>query len=255
MGKVAIITGVANGIGRVLTENFLSHDYEVAIIDKDGISLQMMKEKYPHLLTFQGDISEKSILDDFLKVIKNAFSSVHVLINNACYSNLGLKSCSYEAFNEVLRVGISAPFYLTQQLMPLFDEGASIINLSSTRAFMSQANTESYSAAKGGITALTHAMSITLAGKVRVNAIAPGWIDCSPYQHEEDQPTELSELDHIQQPVGRVGTPQDIAELALFLASDQAGFIDGQTISIDGGMSKQMIYHNDESWIYKGREE
>ena len=177
-----------------------------------------------------------------------AAGEIGALINNACFSLGGLNSCGYEDFEKVLRVGVVAPFYLTKLLMPHFAPGAAIVNIASTRAFMSQPDTESYSAAKGGIIALTHAMSATLAGRVRVNAISPGWIDTGAYQHEAGYTPAYSEGDQRQHPSGRVGRPEDIARMALYLCSDAAGFIDGENITIDGGMTKLMIYHNDYGW-------
>ena len=152
----------------------------------------------------------------------------------------GIDSCSYDEFNYALQVGVTAPFYLAKLFLPYFAEGASIINMSSSRDRMSQPFTESYTAAKGGIAALTHALAVSLAGKVRVNSISPGWID-TDYE-------EYDGADAAQHPVGRVGNPMDIANMVLFLCSDKAGFITGENICIDGGMTKQMIYHNDCGW-------
>lgn len=154
----------------------------------------------------------------------------------------GIEECSYEEFNYALKVGVAAPFMLTKLFLPYFNEGASVINISSSRDRMSQPQTESYSAAKGGIAALTHALSVSLAGKVRVNSISPGWIET----HGEV----WTGADAVQQPAGRVGVPEDIANMILYLASDKAGFITGENICIDGGMTKLMIYHNDHGWSY-----
>ena len=152
----------------------------------------------------------------------------------------GIDECSFEEFQYALNVGITAPFYLTKLFMPHLAEGASIINISSSRDRMSQPQTESYTAAKGGIAALTHALAVSLAGKARVNSISPGWIDTAF--------TEYDGADAIQHPAGRVGTPKDIAEMVLFLCSDKAGFITAENICIDGGMTHQMIYHADNGW-------
>jgi len=252
MKKVCIVTGGANGIGRCITETLIKAGYQAAMIDTDSVSLTMMQEKYPELYTFLGDITEKAVLDQFVGEIVQKFGHVDVLVNNACLSKGGLDNCSYEDFNYVLRLGVSAPFYLTQLLVPYLNEGASIINISSTRAFMSQRNTESYSAAKGAITALTHAMSITLAGKARVNAIAPGWIDCQGLQHDPDYVADFGAADYRQHTVKRIGRPEDIAKMTLFLCSEDAGFINGQCITVDGGMTKLMIYHGDDGWEYHG---
>ena len=155
----------------------------------------------------------------------------------------GLNDCTYEEFNYALRVGVSAPFYLSKLFLPYFAPDAAIVNISSSRDRMSQPQTESYTAAKGGIAALTHALVASLAGKVRVNSISPGWIDTAF--------TEYSGPDAVQHPAGRVGNPLDIANMVLFLCSEKAGFITGENICIDGGMTKQMIYHNDFGWALR----
>ena len=154
----------------------------------------------------------------------------------------GIESCSYEDFQKALSVGVTAPFYLTKLLMPYFRPGASVVNISSSRDRMSMPGTESYTAAKGGISALTHAMAASLAGRARVNSISPGWIDTYG--------TAFSGPDALQQSVGRVGRPEDIAEAVLFLCSDRAGFITGENICIDGGMTRLMIYHDEHGWTY-----
>ena len=152
----------------------------------------------------------------------------------------GIDSATYEDFEYALKVGVTAPFYLAKLFLPYFTNGASIVNISSSRDRMSQPNTESYTAAKGGISALTHSLAVSLAGKVRVNSVSPGWID--NYRSGYDG------ADAIQQPVGRVGTPDDISNLVLFLCSDLSGFITGENICVDGGMTRQMIYHGDYGW-------
>ena len=152
----------------------------------------------------------------------------------------GISECSYEEFNYALRVGVTAPFYLTKLFLPYFSPGGAIVNISSSRDRMSQPQTESYTAAKGGISALTHALAVSLGGKVRVNSISPGWIDTAY--------TEYTGADAAQHPAGRVGNPLDIANMGLYLCSDKAGFITGENICIDGGMTRQMIYHNDFGW-------
>ena len=139
-----------------------------------------------------------------------------------------------------MKVGVTAPFYLSKLFAPHFAEGASIVNISSSRDRMSQPQTESYTAAKGGISALTHALAVSFSGKVRVNSISPGWIDNNYTVYEGPDAT--------QQPSGRVGNPPDIANMVLYLCSDMAGFITGENICIDGGMTRQMIYHGDFGW-------
>ena len=152
----------------------------------------------------------------------------------------GIDECSYEEFEYALKVGVTAPFYMVKLLKDHLAEGASIVNISSSRDRMSQPQTESYTAAKGGIAALTHALAVSLAGKARVNSISPGWIDTNYKVYEGP--------DAYQQPAGRVGIPLDIANMVLFLCSEKAGFITGENICIDGGMTRQMIYHGDCGW-------
>lgn len=152
----------------------------------------------------------------------------------------GIDECSYDEFEYALKVGVTAPFYMVKLLKNHLAEGASIVNISSSRDRMSQPQTESYTAAKGGIAALTHALAVSLAGKARVNSISPGWIDTDYKVYEGP--------DAYQQPAGRVGNPLDIANMVLFLCSKKAGFITGENICIDGGMTRQMIYHGDCGW-------
>ena len=226
--KIAVITGGANGIGKCIAEEFVKNGAEVCIIDKcEGNH-------------FVGDISDKSVLESFAESVINKYGRVDFLINNALPLMKGINDCTYEEFQYALAVGVTAPFYLSKLFMPYFSQGASIINISSSRDRMSQPQTESYTSAKGGIASLTHALAVSLAGKVRVNSISPGWIDTNYTIYEG--------ADAVQQPVGRVGNPLDIANMVMFLCSDKAGFITGENICIDGGMTKQMIYHNDFSW-------
>ena len=192
---------------------------------------------------FEGDISDVNVLRKFADKVIKEYGRVDFLINNAPPLFKGIDQCTYEEFNYALRVGVSAPFMLTQLFMPYFAKGASIVNISSSRDRMSQPYSESYTAAKGGIAALTHALAVSLSGKVRVNSISPGWIDTNYTVYEGP--------DAVQQPAGRVGNPLDIANMVLFLCSDKAGFITGENICIDGGMTKQMIYHNDCGWYYQ----
>ena len=226
--KVAVITGGANGIGKCIADEFRRQGAAVCVIDKaDG----------DH---FVGDISDRETLERFAGRVIAQHGHSDYLINNALPLMKGIDDCSYDEFQYALAVGVTAPFYLSKLFLPHFREGGSIINISSSRDRMSQPQTESYTAAKGGIAALTHALAVSLAGKVRVNSISPGWIDTAYTVYEG--------ADAVQQPVGRVGNPLDIANIVLFLCSDKAGFITGENICIDGGMTKLMIYHGDHGW-------
>ncbi len=231
-GKAAVITGGAHGIGKAIADAFAREGAIVHIIDIQPGDW------------FVGDVSKKDDLERFSESVIAQSGHVDYLINNALPLMKGIDECSYEDFSLAMAVGVTAPFYLTKLLTPYFAPGASVINISSSRDRMSQPQTESYTAAKGGIAALTHAMAVSLAGKARVNSISPGWINTTDI--------EITGADARQQPVGRVGRPEDIAEMVLFLCSDKAGFITGENICIDGGMTKLMIYHGEHGWEYSG---
>ena len=230
-GKTAVITGGGHGIGRAAAEAFRREGASVHIIDARPGEW------------FTGDIGDRDTLERFAASVISRSGQVDCLINNAPPMMKGIGTCSWEDFSRALTVGVTAPFYLTKLLAPHFAAGASVVNISSSRDRMSQPQTESYTAAKGGIAALTHAMAISLAGKARVNSISPGWIDTTG--------SDIGGADARQQPVGRVGKPEDIAALALFLCSDAAGFITGETICVDGGMTKLMIYHGEHGWSFE----
>ena len=229
--KVIVITGGAGGIGKCIAEEFQKQGAHVCIIDT---------AEGNH---YVGDIGNRETLENFARTVIDRYGRVDVLVNNAPPSFIGIDKCSYQQFQQALAVGVTAPFYLSKLFAPYFAEGASIINISSSRDRMSQPQSESYTAAKGGIAALTHALAVSFAGKVRVNSISPGWIDTDYVVYEGP--------DAIQQPAGRGGNPLDIANMVLFLASDKAGFITGENICIDGGQSLLMFYHNDCGWTYQ----
>ena len=227
-GKVAVVTGGAHGIGKAIAEAFRAEGTAVEIIDiAPG----------DH---YVGDISKKETLEAFVQSVLTRHGHIDFLINNALPLMKGIDACTYEEFQYALSVGVTAPFYLSKLFAPHFAPGGVIINISSSRDRMSQPQTESYTAAKGGIAALTHALAVSLAGRVRVNSTSPGWIDTAYRVYEGPDAT--------QQPAGRVGNPMDIAHMVLFLCSDKAGFITGENICIDGGMTRQMIYHGDWGW-------
>ena len=226
--KVAVVTGGAKGIGRAIAEEFRREGARVCIIDL------LPNDCYV------GDLADRAVLEDFAAKVIADCGHVDYLIHNALPLMKGIDECTYEEFNYALRVGVTAPFYLTKLFAPHFAPGGAIVNISSSRDRMSQPQTESYTAAKGGISALTHALAVSLAGRVRVNSISPGWIDTDYTVYQGP--------DAVQQPAGRMGNPMDIANMVLYLCSDKAGFITGENICIDGGMTRQMIYHNDFGW-------
>ena len=230
--KIAVVTGGARGIGRCIREQFEAAGATVCVID-------VLDNDY-----FVGDLSDKETLERFAAKVISDFGRVDYLINNAAPLSRGIDEASYEDFEYALKVGVTAPFYLSKLFAPYFAEGAGIVNISSSRDRMSQPQTETYTAAKGGIAALTHALAVSLAGKARVNSVSPGWIDNNYTVYEGPDAT--------QQPAGRVGAPPDIANMVLYLCSPMAGFITGENICIDGGMTRLMIYHGDHGWRMEG---
>ncbi len=251
--KVVVITGGANGIGRALCEAFLNAGAFVACMDTDKDAGEHLAARHQdRLLFFAGDAAEEHDLKRFSDAVLKKHGGVDYLVNNACVSKRGLLSdCSFEDFTYVLRLGVTGPYYLSLLFKDAFRKNAAIVNIASSRAFQSQMDTESYTAAKGGILSLTHALAMSLCGRVRVNAICPGWIDTGAFHGEGNGPAVFSEPDRLQHAVSRVGDPKDIVEAALFLLSEHAGFITGTSLTVDGGMTKRMIYHGDEGWNYQ----
>ncbi len=230
---MVVVTGGAHGIGQAIVEDFRKEGAVVEVIDKTPGTY------------FVGDIGNKEILEAFSSYVLEKHSHIDYLINNALPIMKGIDECSNEEIQYALSVGVTAPFYLTKLFKDSFNKDAVIVNISSSRDCMSQANTESYTAAKGGITALIHALMMSLRGHVRVNSISQGWIDTHGNTYTGP--------DAYQHSSRRVGNPQDISSMVLFLCSPQASFINGENICIDGGMTKQMIYHEDARWYLEDK--
>ena len=223
-GKVAVVTGGAHGIGLAVAEQFAAAGAAVCVIDRTPGD------------HFVGDVADRETLEAFAASVLRDHGGVDYLIHNVPPPMRGLDTCTWEEFGRALTIGVTAPFYLTKLFAPHLRSGAAIVNISSSRDRMSQPQTESYSAAK----ALTHALAASLAGRARVNSVSPGWIDTEYRVYAGP--------DAVQQPVGRVGNPLDVAHAVLFLCSEEAGFITGENLTVDGGMTHLMIYHGDHGW-------
>lgn len=222
--KRAIVTGGAGLIGTGLCATLRKAGFEVASFD-----LEQGPEGTRQIHCDVGD--ETSVAGAFEEL---GWESLDLLVNNSGISGPGngpISDLSLEDWRKVIDSHLTGAFLMTRSAVPLMGEGASIVNMASTRAFMSEPQTEAYAASKGGLVALTHALAVSLGPKIRVNAIAPGWIS------DDD---ELRPVDHEQHPAGRVGRPQDVADAVLYLAS--AGFMTGQVLVLDGGMTRKMIY-------------
>ncbi|CAM3516868.1 SDR family NAD(P)-dependent oxidoreductase [Marinicrinis lubricantis] len=249
--KVLAITGGAEGIGRATALHFARNGYAVSIMDPNkpaGMEIiQLIRKEGGKAQYVPGDAGSEKDIDKWLKLTLDEFDRLDVLINNAGIGMNGpVLDLPLSSFDRVIQVGLRGTFYCSQQAAKIMERlgGGAIVNISSTRALMSEENTEAYSASKGGILALTHAMAVSLGPfGIRVNAISPGWIETSEWKYSPNASSpNHSDADRLQHPVGRVGTPMDIAAACLFLAEDTSSFITGQNLVIDGGMTIKMIY-------------
>lgn len=245
MNKTVIVTGAANGIGRTIASTFATSFYNVVIADidhKNGIQLQQK-------LTSQGrsahfikcDLSDPDSILNLTRKTAELYDRIDVVINNAGISEFESPySLGVDDWDRVLNTNLRGSFLLTREAAGMMrkEGGGAVINIASTRALMSEKNSEAYAASKGGLLALTHAMAVSLAeDQIRVNCISPGWIDTG-----DDE--ELRDIDHSQHLSGRVGKPSDIARACLFLADPENNFINGENLVIDGGMTRKMIYQH-----------
>ncbi len=248
MDKVAIVTGGGQGIGKAIAKKLLENSIKVIIAEIDEEAGRETQEEYISLgdIKFiKTDVSREEDVKNMIEETIKTFGKINYLINNAGIGiNKHISELTLEEWNKVIGVNLTGAFLCSKYAYPyLRKERGVIINIASTRAFMSEPNTEAYSASKGGIYALTHALAISLGPEIRVNCISPGWIEVSEWKKKSiRKPAELTELDHKQHPAGRVGKPEDIASLVLYLISDEASFITGANFIVDGGMTRKMIY-------------
>lgn len=246
--KTAIITGGGQGIGKGTARRLLLENYNVVIAEYDkeaGQETENELKEYGDIKFIHCDVSNEEDVINLVKETVKIFGGIDVLINNAAIAiNKSILELKFEEWNRVISVNLSGAFLCSKYCAPyLKDRNGSIINISSTRAFMSEKNTEAYSASKGGIFSLTHALAISLGPDIRVNCISPGWIEVSEWKKESlKQQAILTEMDHKQHPAGRVGNVDDIASLILFLIDEKNSFITGANFIVDGGMTRKMIY-------------
>lgn len=248
LGKVALITGGAQGIGQGVVRYFLERGASVAMIDADQEALeetQVAFEKLGPLLSVQADVLLEADVKRALGATLERFGRLDFLVSNAGISEFTkFDELTLEGWRRVLDTNLTAAFLFARYAAPHLREArGAIVNIASTRAIMSEPNSEAYAASKGGIVALTHALAISLGPQVRVNCVSPGWIETRDRQKASARrEVKYSPQDLEQHPVGRVGTPEDVAALVAFLCSSEAGFITGQNYLLDGGMTRKMIY-------------
>lgn len=247
--KTAIITGGGQGIGRVTTQYLLTHGYRVAIWEADTDALAELREAFKasssQILFVSCDVSSEVNVKKAADQTVSHFGQIDALINNAALMmEKPLDKITLDEWNRVIGTNLTGAFLCAKHTAPyIAAQKGCIINIGSTRAFQSEPDTFAYSASKGGIIALTHALAVSLGPDIRVNAISPGWIDVSNLKKKtKARPDELRPEDHAQHPAGRVGQADDIARMILFLIAPENNFITGQNFTVDGGMTKKMIY-------------
>lgn len=251
MHKTALVTGGAQGIGRAIALSFAREGYAVSIADTDkeaGFELvRYIKRENGNALFMCADVADEEAVERWMRVTVDDFGGIGALVNNAGIGIGGSPlQLSLSDFDRVIAVNLRGTFVCSQLAARAMANGGggSIVNIASTRALMSEPNSEAYAASKGGILALTHALAVSLGPLgIRVNAISPGWIETGEWQYSpRAKAPQHSERDRLQHPVGRVGTPEDIAAACLYLAGSAAGFVTGQNLVVDGGMTVKMIY-------------
>ena len=243
--QVVLVTGAANGIGKEIALQYAKQGALVALCDKDGKTgkkVEMDLRQQGYTVSFiECDVSDEQECIHLIGVIKRKWDKLNVIVNNAGISEfIPLFDLTTEKWDQIINTNLRSVFILSREGAKLMlGTGGAIINIASTRAIQSEPNSEAYAASKGGILALTHALSASLAKeRIRVNSISPGWIETSDY-------SVLSERDHHQHFSGRVGKPADIARACLFLSDLQNDFINGENLVIDGGMTRKMIYEEE----------
>ena len=248
--QTAVVTGGAQGIGKAIARRLLLDGWQVAVLDADTEALEAARRELAGLgpvTALPTDVAEAEQLERaFEAVAQIAPDGLDALFNVAGIMRAAPpEQLALSDWNRVIATNLTGAFLTSRLAAPLLRRRrGAIVNIASTRAAMSEPHTEAYSASKGGLVALTHALAISLAPEVRVNAVSPGWIDVSRAGSPPSArtPEELTAQDHAQHPAGRVGQPDDVAGLAVWLAGPEAGFVSGQEFTLDGGMTRKMIY-------------
>lgn len=246
--KVAIVTGGAQGIGKSITLELLKNNFAVIMADSDpeaGEETRIGLSEYGNIHFMETDVSNEKSVMNLIELTIKEFHRLDCLINNAGIGKFKpISELSLDEWNAVISINLTGTFLCSKYAAPYLKKvKGTIINMASTRAFMSEANTESYSASKGGVFSLTHALAMSLGPYVRVNSISPGWIEVSNWKKKSNRKAaNLSDADHAQHPAGRVGTPEDVSRMVIYLIDPLNSFITGQNFVIDGGITRKMIY-------------
>ena len=247
---VVLVTGGAQGIGKGIVETLLREGWKVQIADTDSEACAETAAQYAGLGDIRHvacDVSDETQVAQCVSATLENFGRLDGLVNNAGISaspRVPPTKLDLERWNRVLSVNLTGNFLMAKHCATHLERNAgAIVNIASTRALQSEPNTEAYSAAKGGVVALTHALAISLGPNIRVNCISPGWIDTGDWQKQDRRRVPVQDpAEHRQHPAGRIGNPLDIGELTAFLLSPRASFVTGQNIVSDGGMTRKMIY-------------
>jgi NAD(P)-dependent dehydrogenase (short-subunit alcohol dehydrogenase family) len=236
---VAIVTGAARGIGRAVAQRLLDDGWRVGVVDLPGPGLKRTYARHPRAaVLIEGDVADEKTALRAVEAVTRQFGRLDALVSNAgIMVRKPLRQLTLAEWHKVLDTNLTAAFVFARAAeKPLRAAGGAIVTIASTRALMSEPNTESYSASKGGLLALTHALAISLGPDVRVNCVSPGWIVADPKEKPRRQ-------EHLQHPAGRAGKPEDIAEIVAYLIDrKRAGFVTGANFVVDGGMTRKMIY-------------
>ena len=249
-GKVALVTGAGQGIGKCIAKRMLEEGYSVVIADIDGDAAKESAAQHgtpEPALPYQVDVADELAVKEMYERVLSRYGRIDAVINNAAHARAHtgpVELLELQEWNRIIATNLTGVFLCSKHAIDaLRRSSGTIINIASTRALQSEPDTEAYSASKGGIVALTHALAISLGPAVRVNCISPGWIAVDDWKRSGNaKEPMLRPEDHSQHPVGRVGRPEDVAEMVLHLASARSGFITGQNFIIDGGMTRKMMY-------------